>query len=1031
MKELLLCLLLMVSINCMSLSINKLTIDGRHNPSGLDKCPRLSWTLESSEINCNQVSYQITIRADEPDGTIVFDTGIISSSQNVGIQCQYDMEPLTKYYVSLIVSDNYGNTAAANDQYFVSGLMLSGWGNAKWITSSDVSTQKGMPQYRKTFCLQNGKTVKAAYLCSTALGIYDMYINGERVGHIQKDRTIYEELKPGWTDYRKRVSYSTHCIKDYLSDDEQCLMVQLARGWWNGDISASVYGENMPLSFLALIVVKYDDGTIETFETNETWKVRMSGPLREGDIYAGETYDARLEDGCQLSNYNDTEWENALIADQYQGIIDPIITPPSVIKELTRYPESIVVYDGHIDNGTDFGQINVLSKNKSFPIFYKKGQTIIIDFGQNIVGWTPFMVKGEEGTTLRIRYAEMLNDNGSISRGNDGPGGSIYVANLRGIKASLNYTLKGKGDPEQYIPISTYFGFRYCELMSDKDIEIINVEAVPVTSAINKTGNIVTDNSKINQLIHNIEWGQRGNFFYIPTDCPQRNERWGWTGDAQVFSKTGMYNFSTESFYGNYLQAIDDSQDEDGAYPDCAPHRRGRKFGNAGWGDAGIIIAYNHYKMYGDRKILENNFQNMENYMKWLASQEEDGFHHAGGGVLYGDWLAYDKCGNRYVSVSYYALVAKLMVEICQTLSENEDDYFAKKANDYKILFDEIKKEYKEHYWTPEPVEKSQTALLMALSFGLLEEHQKEEALALLGQAIEMNGGMLSTGFLGTTIFLPTLSQYGLHDEAYNLLLQEGNPSWLYSVNQGATTIWERWDSYTIENGFGPASMNSFNHYAYGAVGEWFYQYMLGIKPSNHAAGFQHFQLEPCIDLRKEVPNQQDKIRRAEGNYNSVFGDIFSRWYTDDDGNINYECCIPANTSATLLLPDVDGLEYFGKLDGSEKELSSTYDNKKCKYIYELTSGKYFFSTKKTTTAINEAQNDELKELKIEPAPSQSIIYFHEAIHSLQLFDTKGRLVMSLDKVGNTIDLSSVSKGCYILKVVSKGQYYTKKVIRN
>lgn len=800
------------------------------------------------------------------------------------------------------------------------------------------------PMFRKAFSLS--KPVRTAKLYTSGLGVYDVFVNGKRVGHQQPDgTTIYEELKPGWTDFRTRVFYSSHDITSLLSEGENAIGAVVTSGWWIGDITRGAYGKDQQLGFIAKLLVTYEDGTQETIVSDHSWKTARNGAMKMGDIYHGETYDARYESEWTTAGYNDNDWADATRNTSFSGRIDAF-TGGYVLKlaDKVQNVKTATIYEGVKDTGTDYGMINVVQTTGNDHFTLRKGQAVVLDFGQNIVGWTRFQVRGKAGCRLHLRFSEMLNDDGSKDRSNDGPGGSLYLENLRTARAQLFYTLSGKADGETYESSMSFFGFRYCEIRPTDDVEVMSIVAQPISSSTEECGGVTTSDANVNQLFSNIQWGQRGNLLTVPTDCPQRNERLGWTADTQIFALTGMFNAETESFYRKWMQDLRDSQHENGSYPVVAPQGNSR-YGQGAWSDAGVIVPWKIYLMYGDKEILRENFYSMERYMNWLASQASDGYKYQGAATHYGDWLSYVPTDKRYISVAYYAYDAQLMAKMARILSEDDKSY-AEKAEAYEKLYQNIKNEFRSRYITPGLKETSQTALLLALQFNLLEEREVLTVKTKLSQALRNNNYMLNTGFVGTGIINPTLSRFGLTDYAYDLLLQRQCPSWLYSVDQGATTIWERWNSYTIEEGFGDASMNSFNHYAYGAVGEWMYRYMVGIEADEEQPGFGHFILQPHPDFRTYVPRGQSRITNAEGFYRSRYGMIRSAWKATGKNSISYDCTVPANSTATLFLPvedkDVVVLESGKSYEETEGITYKGYENG-C-HIYELESGTYHFT---------------------------------------------------------------------------------------
>ena len=810
------------------------------------------------------------------------------------------------------------------------------------------TTSEGMPQFRKTFAVS--KRVASATLFTSGLGVYDVFMNGQRVGHAHPDGSIiYEELKPGWTDFRYRVFYSTHDVTSLLTEGKNAIGAVVTPGWWAGAVMHGAYG-SPSLGFLAKLLIRYTDGTEDVIVSDLSWLSSKGGALKLGDIYDGEIYDARLAANWTAADYDDSRWNAVSENMEFKGEIDAFTGGyVKTLPELVQKVKTATIHEGVKSTGTDFGMANVVSTSEGTnTVTVKKGQSVVFDFGQNVVGWVNFKVKGRAGNRLKMRFVEMLNDTGSRSRGNDGPGGTPYLANLRSAKASLYYTLCGADEGESYHSSTTFFGFRYCEVTPSDDVEILSIEAQPVSSSTEARGFVETSNALVNQLFSNITWGQRGNLLSVPTDCPQRDERLGWMADTQVFTCTGLYNAFMESFYRKWMQDVRDGQNSQGAYPGVAPECWGTPFGQTVWADAGIVVPWTLYVMTGNKDVISENYDSMERYMNFLSKQAFDGYQYNGGGLEWGDWLSFVNTDTRYIAVAYYAYVTQLMAKMSRALSEGDADVYAQKAAKYDELFENIKAEFRKRYITPSVRQTTQTALLMALHFNLLDgQTEIENFKTRLTRNIRSNGYKLNTGFAGTPLLGPTLSRYGLTDYAYDLLLQRNCPSWLYSVDQGATTIWERWNSYTKESGFGDPGMNSFNHYAYGAVGEWMYRYMCGIQYDEEQPGFKHIILQPQPDRRETLPTGQELITSASARHQSYYGDIRSAWQTTDHDGLTYECTVPANTTATLYLPvgseqtavyesshvatDSEGVEYVGYENGCQ--------------IYHLGSGTYSFTT--------------------------------------------------------------------------------------
>ncbi len=891
----------------------------------------------------------------DASGTAVLgDIGMRIDASGGGEEAYFDNLCLTNYdeqgNTSVVVNEDF--EGVSSDLFYDAFIeekagsrmchAYSGSGEKKIMQAQSY----GIPMFRKAFTL--AKPVRTAKLYTSGLGVYDVFINGQRVGHVQSDgSTIYEELKPGWTDYRSRVFYSSHDVTTLLAEGANAIGAIVTPGWWAGAVMHGIYG-SPKTGFIAKLVVTYEDDSRETIVSDLSWLSSKNGALKSGEIYDGEIYDARLESAWTTAAYDDSQWNGVTQNTDFSGQINAFTGGYVMqLRDKVQHVQSATVYEGSKSTGTDFGMINIVDTPSGSQFTIRKGQAVILDFGQNIVGWVRFKVRGQAGNRLRLRFTEMLNDTGSRSRGNDGPGGSLYLANLRSAKAQLYYTLAGRAEGEQYEPSTTFYGFRYCEILPSDDVELLAIEAQPISSSTDDTGSFTTSNPLVNQLFSNIQWGQRGNLLSIPTDCPQRDERLGWTADTQIFSQTGMYIADTESFYRKWMQDMRDSQRSDGAYPDVAPYNW-VGHGNSAWGDAGIVVPWNIYLMFGDKEALRENFASMEKYMNWLATQTGDGYKYQGAGLAYGDWLSFAPTETRYVSVAYYAYDAQLMAKMARALSTSENDTYARKAANYETLYNNIRNEFRSRYITPTVKQTSQTAFLLALDFNLLaDEAEVNRFRTRLMQAIRSNNYTLSTGFVGTGIINTTLSRFGLTDYAYDLLLQRNCPSWLYSVDQGATTIWERWNSYTIESGFGDPGMNSFNHYAYGAVGGWMFRYVLGIEPDEAQPGFRHIILQPQPDRRITLPKGQTLITSANGSYRSRYGTIASGWTAPDRKSLTYSCTVPANATATLRLPVVseDAVVLESGRPVAEAEGVTRVGFADGCIIYELGSGTYQFST--------------------------------------------------------------------------------------
>lgn len=927
--------------------------------------------------------------------------------------------------VKVTTYDNKGNSHVSFSEDFEgempdfsAGEVVDVAGNRKLYTYSRSGETKvmqnsavGSPRFRKEFMVDG--PVKSAKLYTSGLGVYTAYVNGERVGHEQADGSmVYDELMPGWSDYRSSIFYMTHDVTSLVKEGSNTVGAVVSNGWWNGQVSHGIYGSS-DVAFLGKLVVTLESGQEITVVTDESWLTSRGGALQSAEIYDGETYDARLNDNWGEPGYDTSLWTPAGLDTQKHGeVMAHEGATVRVMPEHERKPKTITVYEGITSNGSTYGEINKPVNYGNQAVTLRKGQTMVVDFGQNASGWAKFKVKGAPGTTIKLRYAEMLNDSGEAERGNDDAKGTLYTVALRSAKAAGQYTLCGAPEGEEYHPTSTFYGFRYADLTATADVEIEWITAETISSVRDENSTIKVNDSDVNQLYSNILWGQRSNFVSVPTDCPQRDERLGWAADTQVFSMAAMYNSQVQGFYHKWMRDMRDGQLEDGRYPNVAPFNW-VEHGSAAWADAGIILPWNVYVMYGDKSIIEENYESMERYFDWLATQGEQGYKHVGSDTRYGDWLAFEDTDKRFVSVAYYGYMADIMSKMSKALSLSEGDEYDLKAEKYAALFQEIKDEFKARYWSDGRIkglsEKSQCAYVLALRYGLLHDDEAvENTIEKLRDKIEGNNYTLSTGFLGTAVLNQTLSQFGMDDLAYAILLQHNCPSWLYSVDQGATTIWERWNSYTLEGGISKSiEMNSFNHYAYGAVAEWMYRYMAGIAPDYDNPGFSHILLTPSFDPKNRINN-------VESTFGSNYGDIKVDWHTNDDGTFTYNVNVPANTDATLVLPvaDSEGLKENGKPVEQAEGISMIRDIDG-KIAMTLGSGAYSFNGNTSESGVRSAT---IGKLEIYPNPATDVVTVKGPadIAKIQLYSLSGVL---MDQVFDTvtINVGNYSNGHYII----------------
>jgi alpha-L-rhamnosidase len=743
-----------------------------------------------------------------------------------------------------------------------------------------------LPYLRKAFELKRGITRAVLYV--SALGLYEVHLNGTRVGD--------EVLAPDWTDYRKRVRYQTFDVTGLLKAGGNAMGALLADGWFSGHIGNGGYEffGKQP-AFLAQLEVTYADGSTEKIVTDDTWKSH-EGPIQSSDFMLGEDYDSRLE----IANWD----KPGLDESRWAGV--------SVRHESSRQLESQVM--------PPVRQICELNPKSVREIEPGKW---IYDLGQNMVGVVRLKVSEPAGSKITIRHAEMLN-----------PDGSLYTTNLRGAPSVDHYICKGQGT-EAWQPRFTFHGFRYVEITGlagrpKKDA----VTGIVIASDNPRTGEFSCSDARINQLQSNIQWGQRGNYLSVPTDCPQRDERLGWMGDAQVFVRTACYNSDVAAFFTKWLVDVDDGQSPAGAFSNVSPNTSRDTGGVPGWADAGVICPWTIFEIYGDQRILERHLPAMIKWVDYLQLHSDGLIRDKDRGEDFGDWLSiHADTPKDLIGTAYFAYSAHLLAKSCRVLGREAD------ADKYDRLFADIKTAFNKRYVTSDGriAGNTQCAYAMALKFELLPEDVRPKAAQYLEDDIKAKGGHLSTGFLGVSYLLPVLTEAGKADSAYTLLLQDTFPSWLFSVNHGATTIWERWDGWTPEKGFQDPGMNSFNHYSLGSCGEYLFGYTGGIRPVS--PGFKTILIDPVI---------RTGLTWANTSFTSIHGKIATAWKVKGD-RLTLEVVIPANTSATVCIPtrNLASVTESGKSVENVKDVKFLRQEND-KAIFEVGSGDYKFAAEMT-----------------------------------------------------------------------------------
>ena len=771
-------------------------------------------------------------------------------------------------------------------------------GIAPWGRPGAQAPARPAPYLRKTFAVS--KAVKSARVYATAQGLYTLTLNGKPVSH--------DVFRPGWTDYNKRIQYQTYDVTRLVQNGSNALGVVLGDGWFCGHVGLTG-GNNYGTKPRALVQMQiaYTDGTSQNIVSDGSWAA-TTGPVLSDDLLDGETYDARKElTGWNTPDYNDSDWQKAAVLGQEKP------KPTSPLLPVPPAPQLVSQFDQ---------SVQVVEELKPRTVTEKPNGAYVFDLGQNMVGWARLKARAEAGTTIRMRFAEMLN-----------PDGTIYTTNLRGAKCTDYYTCKGNG-VETWEPSFTFHGFRYVELTGLKSKPSLDaVTGVVITSAAPQTGTFTCSSPLVNQLQHNIVWGQHGNYLEVPTDCPQRDERLGWMGDAQIFVRTACFNNDIAAFMTKWTQDVVDAQSPAGGFSDVTPRVGDPADGAPAWGDAGVIVPWTIYQCYGDTRLIAERYPAMQKWIEYVRSVNPDLVWRKRANNNFGDWLNTGSDTPREVlSTAYFAYSARLLSKMALAIGKTDE------ARQYEDLFQQIKAAFNQEFVAPDGRIKgdTQTAYVLALRFDLLPPEKRETAAKyLVDDILNKRGGHLSTGFLGVGYLTPTLTQTGYLDVAYRLLNNDTYPSWGYSIRHGATTIWERWDGWTEEKGFQDPGMNSFNHYSLGSVGEWMYASVAGIDLDPAQPGYKHILLHP---------HPGGGLTYARAAYDSIHGRIVSDWKLEN-GRLAYRVEVPANTTATVWVPAsgetpvMEGGKPADKADGVK------FLRREAGYaVYEIGSGAYAFT---------------------------------------------------------------------------------------
>ncbi|MBU4273755.1 MAG: glycoside hydrolase family 78 protein [Planctomycetes bacterium] len=837
------------------------------DPLGIDATqPRLCWQMQDARRGAKQTAYQVLV-AGTPEKLAagqgdLWDSGKVASDQSIHVE--YAGQPLDsrkQCYWKVRVWDNDGQPAPWSEPAaWTMGLLKpSDWG-ANWITLGGATYPAPALMVRKEFSVPGA--IKRATVSVTGLGLYDLHINGSKVG----DRL----LAPEWTRYGDRIQYQTYDVTDLLRAGNNAIGAQLSEGWWAGPLMGKSPTQNPRFCLLARLDIELADGSVQSVVSDPSWRATADGPIRRAGIYYGETYDAGKEmPGWDRPGFNAAGWQPVQVLPHPAGAAGAKLVAQR--NEPIRATEEL----------------------RPVKLTEPKPGVYVFDLGQNMVGWCQLKINAPTGTKITLRHAEMLSSNGTI-----------YTANLRTAAQTVEYTLRGGESVLE--PHFTYQGFRYVELtgLPSRPAEDAVVGRV-IHSAAAQTGKFSCSNDLINQIMRCVEWTQRGNMHSVPTDCPQRDEREGWMGDIQAFAQTAIFNRDMAAFFTKWAPDIRDSQSGDGRYPDVAPDVFGQfSRGTPAWGDAGVVVPWRMYQNYADTRMLQQHFESARRWVEFIRGKNPDLLWRNSRGGDYNDWLNGDTLKNlgyppgisavpkEVFATAFFAHSTEIVAKMAAALGRRED------AATYSRLFRDIKAAFNKAYVASDGriTGDTQAGYALALHFNLLDESLRPKAVEHLLEAIEKFKGHPSTGIQTTHRMMLELSRNGRHDEACRLINLRTAPSWGYMVEMGATTIWERWDGYVAGRGFQDPSMNSFNHWAFGSVGEWVWRELAGINPDEQQPGYKHFVIHPrpCEDLTW-----------AKGEYDSIHGPILSHWEIVE-GRFQLRVEIPANTTATVYLPVAD-----------------------------------------------------------------------------------------------------------------------------
>ena len=819
------------------------------NPLGLgERLPRFTWLLSSAERGASPEAYEVRVAqlgVDlAGDSAEIWSTGKVEKGQDR--ECVYSGPQLMSRQHrqwAVRVWDGGKPTEWSAPASFEMGLLNAGDWQGAWITSGELIEARQPAQYlRREFELPSKKIVGARLYC-TARGLYLASINGERIGH--------DQFRPGWTDYNRRIQTQTYDVTSLVSNGSNVVGIVLAEGWYCGHVcwfGRRQYG--VVAQALCQLEVQFEDGKSQVIPSSADWRWSY-GPIASADLLMGEAQDLGQEmPGWDRTGFDSGSWKAVKTAPIGQAPLKP------------QACESVVATR----------ELAAISVSEPTP------KTFIYDLGQNMVGVGQLSLNVPSGTKLTVRHGEMLN-----------PDGTLYTTNLRAAKAVDSYEVP-KGGNCVLTPHFTFHGFRYLELTGlDQRPPLDSVHGVVLGQGCRETGTFECSDPRLNHLHSNIVWGQRGNYLEVPTDCPQRDERLGWMGDAQIFARTATFNMDVAAFLSKWLVDVSDAQTDEGAFPNVAPNTQGLGDGAPGWADAGVIVPWVLHSVYGDLRVLERHYDSMRRYVDFVHKWNPNLIWRNRSSHNFGDWLSIEADTPRDVlATAFFARSAHLVALSAEALGMKEDH------ERYVKLFGRIAQAFVKEFVSSDGsvLGETQTGYVLALMFELLSPSLRPKVMSKLVADIE-NRQHLSTGFIGAGLLLPTLTRFGRTDLAYELLLTDTFPGWLFPLQHGATTIWERWDGWTPEKGFQDPGMNSFNHYAFGAVGEWMVANILGIDMQDGVPGFRSIRFHP---------KPGGGLTWAKGSYDSIRGRIESDWRVEG-GKFRYRVRVPVGSTGHIVLP--------------------------------------------------------------------------------------------------------------------------------